>query len=95
MIQIYDADNTEYSKNGDMALLPSQAYVHAILNGAWEGVIEHPIDQEGRWKHIVDGAVVKMPSFNGQQLFRIKKSYKADSGIEAELDPIFYDAADD
>lgn len=95
MIQIYDADNTEYSKNGDTVLLPSQAYVHAILNGTWEAVIEHPIDQEGRWKHIVDGAVVKMPSFNGQQLFRIKKSYKADSGIEAELDPIFYDAADD
>ncbi|MDD6324649.1 MAG: phage tail protein [Lachnospiraceae bacterium] len=95
MIQIYDADNTEYGKNGDEVLLPSRAYVHAILNGAWEAVIEHPIDHEGCWKHIVDGAVVKMPSFNGQQLFRIKKSYKADSGIEAELDPIFYDAADD
>lgn len=95
MIQIYNPDNTDFEKNGDMPLLPSSATVHIVLNGAWEAELQHPIDPDGRWKYITEGAVVKMPSINGEQLFRIKKKYKSDSGIEAELDPIFYDAIDD
>lgn len=36
-----------------------------------------------------------MPSFNGEQLFRITHKEKSDSGISADLQPIFMDAADD
>ena len=57
--------------------------------------IEHPIDDEGRWKYITDNAVVKMPSFNGEQLFRIQNKEKSDSGVSAELTPIFLDAKED
>lgn len=95
MIQIYKADNTVYDKNGDMSLTPSSAFVHVILNGSWEANIEHPVDEDGRWRYIVEGAVVKMPSFNGEQLFRIKKKEKSDSGVTATMEPIFYDAKDD
>lgn len=95
MIQIYRPENAEYEKNGDMTLLPTTATVHAVLNGEWEATLEHPIDKEGRWKCIVEDAVVKMPSFNGDQLFRIKKKEKSDSGITAEMQPIFMDAKDD
>ncbi len=95
MIQIYNPDNTDFERNGDMPLLPFSATVHIVLNGAWEAELQHPIDSDGRWKYITEGAVVKMQSINGEQLFRIKKKYKSDSGIEAELDPIFYDAIDD
>lgn len=95
MIQIYKPDNTDYARNGDITLLPSAATVHAILNSTWEASVSHPIDVEGRWKYIVEGTVVKMPSFNGMQLFRVKKKYKSDSGIEAEMEPIFYDSMDD
>ncbi len=95
MIQIYKADNTAYDKNGDMSLTPSSASVHVILNGSWEANIEHPADEDGRWRYIVEGAVVKMPSFNGEQLFRIKKKEKSDSGVTATMEPIFYDAKDD
>ena len=95
MIQIYKADNTAYDKNGDMPLTPSSASVHVILNGSWEANIEHPVDEDGRWRYIVDGAVTKMPSFNGEQLFRIKKKAKSDSGVTATMEPIFYDAKDD
>lgn len=95
MIQIYNPDNADYEKNGDMTLFPSSAIVHPILNGTWEVTMEHPLDEEGRWKHIVDNAVVKMPSFNGEQLFRITHKEKSDSGISADLQPIFLDAADD
>lgn len=94
MIQIYSVNNTNYKKNGD-ALLPSSASVHVILNGAWEAELTHPLDKEGRWKNIVEEAVVKMPSFNGDQLFRIKAVEKQDSGVTATMEPIFYDAMND
>lgn len=95
MIQIYNPTNTDYTRNGDMTLLPASAEVHVILNGAWEATLEHPIDADGRWKYITEDAVVKMPSFNGEQLFRIKQTEKKDSGVSAVLEPIFYDSMDD
>ena len=95
MIQIYNTDNTKYEQNGDMTLFPSSATVHAILNGAWEVTMEHSKDVEERWKYIKEGCVVKMPSFNGEQLFRIIHKEKSDFGITADLQPIFMDAADD
>lgn len=95
MIQIYSPTNTNYDANGDMTLMPSEATVHPILNGAWEASLSHPLDAEGRWKYIVDEAVVKMPSFNGDQLFRVKKKEKSDSGITATMEPIFMDAMGD
>ena len=94
MIQIYSVNNTNYEKNGD-ALLPSSAYVHVILNGAWEAELVHPIDPEGRWKSITEESVIKMPSFNGNQLFRIKAVEKQDSGVTATMEPIFYDSMND
>ena len=95
MIQIYTPSNTDYSKNGDQTLLPVSASVHAILNGAWEAEITHPIDADGRWKYITEEAVIKMPSFNGDQLFRVKTAQKQDSGVTATLEPIFYDSMGD
>ena len=95
MIQIYTPSNTDYSKNGDQTLLPVSASVHAILNGAWEAEITHPIDAEERWKYITEEAVIKMPSFNGDQLFRVKTAQKQDSGVTATLEPIFYDSMGD
>lgn len=81
-----DADNTVSTKT---------CSVHVVLNGEWTATLEHPIDDEGRWKYINDNAVVKMPSFNGEQLFRIKNKEKSDSGVSAELTPIFLDAKED
>lgn len=99
MIQLYKAiavgNPTDFTHNGDMTLLPTSAEVHVILNGAWEATLEHPIDADGRWKYITEDAVVKMPSFNGEQLFRIKQIEKKDSGVSAVLEPIFYDSMDD
>lgn len=95
MIQIYTPSNTDYEKNGDQTLFPVSASVHAILNGAWEAEITHTIDAEGRWKYITEEAVIKMPSFNGDQLFRVKTAQKQDSGVTATLEPIFYDSMGD
>ena len=95
MIQIYSPTNTDYIHNGDQTLMPSAATVHPILNGAWTAELTHPIDTDGRWKYIVEDAVVKMPSFNGDQLFRIKATSKSDSGVIATMEPIFMDSMGD
>ena len=81
MIQIYSPDNTNYQNNGDSVLFPEDARIRVVLNGAWSANIEHPIDEEGRWKYIEEDSVIKMPSFNGDQLFRIKNKIKSDSGV--------------
>lgn len=95
MIQIYSPGNNNYIKNGNAVLLPLQCIVHAELNGAWTMEITHPLDEEGRWKLIEVGAVIKAPSFNGSQLFRIRQTQKQDSGITATAEPIFLDAVGD
>lgn len=95
MIQIYSPNNTDYEQNGDMTLIPEEASIHVVLNGEWTATLQHPIDEDGRWKYIVDNAVIKMPSFNGEQLFRIRNKEKNDSGVSAELTPIFMDAKED
>lgn len=95
MIQVYSPGNVDYEVNGDMTLFPDEATVHPVLNQEWTAELHHIIDDEGRWKYIVEDAVIKMPSFNKSQLFRIKKKEKTDSGVTAEMQPIFMDAKDD
>ena len=92
MIQVYNPGNEDFTKNGDCTLLPGTAEVHAILGGAWEATLIHPLDEEGRWRYLVEEAVVKMPSFNGDQLFRIRRPEKSDLGVECRMEPIFYDS---
>ena len=96
MIQIYTVENTDFSQNGDMTLLPLSAEIHVILNGAWEATLTHPIDSTGRWKYIEENAVIKMPSFLAdEQLFRIRNRSASDSGVTATMEPIFYDSMGD
>lgn len=87
---------SDYKTNGEMVLFPSTAEVHAVLNGDWTATIKHPIDEEGRWKYLIENNVIKMPSFyNGDQLFRIKNVSIQDSGVECEAEPIFLDSSSD
>ena len=95
MIQIYSSTNTNYEQNGDSVLLPINCLITASINQSWTIEITHPIDSEGRWKYIEEEAVVKAPSFNGDQLFRLKTVTKTDTQITATGEPIFMDAMDD
>jgi len=95
MIDLYVATNTNYEVNGNMELLPTSCIVNAEINGAWTLSLIHPIDEDGRWEYISEGAVIKVRSFNGIQLFRIKRVQKQDSGIQALAEPIFLDAVGD
>ena len=95
MIQLYIPGNNNFTKNGDTVLLPISCIISAQINGTWQMELTHPIDEEGRWKLIEVGAVIKAPSFNGDQLFRIRQTAKQDSGVTATAEPIFLDAVGD
>lgn len=95
MIQIYSKKNTNFSKNGDAALTPDEASLSVELNGGWALNLHHPIDKNEKWKYLEENAVLKVPSFNGDQLFRIYNRGKSDSGINVQAYPIFFDAKDD
>ena len=96
MIQIYMASNTDYTHNGDAVLAPVECEVSAELNGTWELTIEHPLDEEERWKLIQEGAVLSVPTFNKKgQLYRIYRKIKEDTEVTAYARPIFLDAMND
>ena len=95
MIQVYKPDNTDFDSNGDMTLMPTEALIHVILGSTWEASLTHPVDDDGRWQYIEQNAVVKMPSFNGEQLWRIVITEKSDDEVTATMQPIFYDCANE
>lgn len=95
MIQIYNPGNEDFTKNGDMTLTPKTAALNPKLNGAWVYTLIQPLDEEGRWKYVVENAVIKAPTNYGDQLFRIKSVAKTEYEISATAEPIFYDATDE
>lgn len=94
MISIYSKDNTEYTKNGDAVLIPTRCDLSLTINGAWQLTLEHPYDQEERYKYIIEGAVVQcdikcireLPTT--KQRFRIYTYTKGLHGITAIGFPI-------
>lgn len=95
MIQIYRPGNTNFDRNGDAVLFCETATTQSEINGAWSATIECPIDPEGRWREVVEEAVLKMPSHNGEQLYRIHKVERTQYSVTADATPIFFDSADD
>lgn len=95
MINIYISGNENFDRNGDMTLFPTACELACEINGAWELTMSHPIDSDGRWEYITEEAVLKCPTFQGDQLFRIDKAETTDSSIEVTAYPIFFDAGDD
>ena len=61
MISVYDIGNEAFDKNGDAVLTPLSGSVHNVAGGNYDLKMVHPIDPEGKWKHLVPGAIVKAP----------------------------------
>lgn len=97
MIQIYSPSNTDYTHNGDCVLMPTRCEITAEINGAWSLQLEHPIDDDGRWRYIEENAVLKVPTWmvNKLQRYRIREVEKTDTMIAATAYPVFFDSRDD
>lgn len=96
MIQIYLPDNTDYEHNGDAVLDPMSCECEMVLNDEWHLELEHPIDEDGKFKMIIKEAVISAPTPMGErQLFRIYETQKDDETVTAYALPIFFDSKDD
>ena len=61
MIHIYDIGNENYDRNGNAVLTPTAGRVTMQGGGAYDISLTLPMDPEGKWRHVVPGAVVKAP----------------------------------
>ena len=61
MINVYDIGNTAFDNNGDAVLTPISCTVRQIAGGNYELTMTHPIDEAGKWAHLVPDAIVKAP----------------------------------
>ena len=68
-IAVFDmwTDQADFDNNGFGALLPTKCEITEELSGTFEVTIEHPFDEEGRWKNLLEQNIIRA---NGE-LFRI------------------------
>lgn len=68
-ITAYDMHTLQegFKTNGDCILRPLSAEITEELNGVYELTLTHPVDAEGKWRHLLEWNIIKA----GGQLFRI------------------------
>lgn len=86
MISLYDPGNTNYENNGNITLNPTSCLLTLVVNGEWTLKMVHPIDED--FDHIVNDAVIKVPSPFGELCFLIDDIDKSDYDIQAVAHPI-------
>lgn len=78
MISIYSIGNEDFEKNGDAVLTPISCEEEEQAGAGWELTMRHPLDPEGRWEMLQNGAIIKAPVHP-----RVIKN--ALSGIDADI----------
>ena len=76
MICIYSQNNTNYEANGDAVLEPISCDLEITINGAWSLTLEHPYDPEGKYKYIVEGAVIRADIRCVRELTGIRQRFR-------------------
>lgn len=85
-LQEFDPEISFYGKNGDAVLHPTECTVSEEAGGSYELSMRHPISEDGRWAHLVDGAILKAPvpvpvienAFVGQDMDVYRTTTEAD-----------------
>ena len=78
MICVYDIDNIDFEKNGDAVLTPTSGTIKQVAAGKYTLDMVHPIDQWGKWEHLVPEAIIRAP-------IPAETIENAFSGLEADL----------
>ena len=78
MICVYDIGNENFGRNGNAVLQPKSGKLKMVAGGGCDLTLEHPIDPEGKWAHLVPEAIIKAP-------VPPETIASAISGLEAEL----------
>ena len=61
MICVFDIGNTNYTGNGNAVLQPKECKLKNVAGGNYDLTMTHPIDPEGKWRHLVPGAIIRAP----------------------------------
>ncbi len=61
MICVYEPSCTDFSTNGLGAVAPSACTVTETLNGEWELTLTHPLDDQGKWRRLAEGYILRAP----------------------------------
>ena len=61
LICVYAPDSTDFSGNGLGPVSPLSCTVTETLNGEWELTLEHPLDDAGKWRRLVEGCILRAP----------------------------------
>ena len=61
MICVYDIGNSSFDGNGNAVLTPTKCNLLNVAGGNYDLTMTHPIDPEGKWKHLVPGAIIRAP----------------------------------
>ena len=61
MIHVYSTDNTNYDREGNAVIIPLNGKVKKVAAGAYDLNFTAAIDDEGKWRYLVNEAVVKAP----------------------------------
>lgn len=76
MINLYIVGNENFNNNGDATIQPISAVIKKTINGSWQLEMEMPYDEEGKYKLLDHGAMLKVtdPSvaeISSTQIWRI------------------------
>ncbi len=96
MITIYEATETAFTSLGLGTLEPVSCTVIEDINGQYELDMEHVVDETGKWERLVNGRIIKAPTHDGDQLFRIYSAIKnpITGRIQVNARHVFYDLLD-
>ena len=61
MITVYDIGNTDYTTMGNAVLIPTECKLRNVAGGSYDLTMTHPMDPEGKWKHLKPGAIIRCP----------------------------------
>ena len=78
MICVYDIGNENFENNGDAVLTPTSGTHTQVAGGGFDLKMVHPVDPDGKWKHLVPGAIIKVPV----PVETIETSY---TGVDADI----------
>lgn len=87
MINLYNVDNTDYTKNGNATLEPTRCDFTIGVNKAWSVQVEIPMDDQGKWKLVKKDVMLKIDVdcvrefASTQQLFRVDNYRKEDRTV--------------
>ncbi len=78
MISVYSAGHTDFTRNGNAVLMPTECTVTEEAGGSYELAMAHPVDDQGKWEYLQTGAIIKAP-------IPTRRIANAWSGIEADI----------